>query len=468
MLKKLFSHTLIYGLAPQVVKVAQLIVLPIVTPYLTAKDYGVFGLITAVVGAVSVFSTLGLNIVLANSFTKSPGQYKWLWRQIYGFLNLWSIIYAIVIAIIIYIFIPEEAKNHTVEIILLNVIPLVLFAPSTNIGNMYYQLSEKPIQIAVRDVLVGTFALLINLYFIKYLKMGYMGWFWAGAIIQVVFQFSYFIPLNYKLKMKPIYNFKWRTIKKQLIICLPSIPHYYSGYFLSGFDRVIMKFMGVTTASIGKYNAAQIPSNLFMTGTNAANQAIGPFLLKTYKTNDKKTELRLNFSTIIFFLVATSVLCLFLKEVLPLIIKSKGLEDIYPIAIILVMSYNYRPMYTAANNKLFYTEKTKALLKVTTAAAVISVTLNLITIYFFGYQAAAFTLFICYMYMGYSGFFIKEFKESDGTNHYPVFWFVLTIFLTGLVYFAVELRLELKICIAIFIIVIGGLGLLKVNRKYMI
>lgn len=466
MLKKLFSHTLIYGLAPQMVKVAQLLALPIITPFLTAKDYGVFGLITAVVGAISVLSTLGLNIVLANSFTRSPHQYKWLWRQVYGFLIIWNYIYAFLVAGIVYFFIPQEAKVDTLMILLLNVIPLILFAPSTVIGNLYYQLKQKPFQIAFRSVVIGCITVILNIYFIKYLKMGYLGWFWANAIAQIIYQFSYFIPLNYGVGIKPIYNFKRKTLLKNLKVCLPTIPHYYSNYLLTSFDKIIMKFLGVPVEAIGKYNAAQVPGNLMSSATYAANQAVSPLLLQAYKANDRAVEKKLNFIVMITFLTFTSLLCLFLKELLPLLIKSKGLEDIYPIALIIIMAYNYRPMYVAANNRLFYMEKTKALLKVTTTAAVISILLNGIFIYLYGSMAAAITLFISFMYMGYSGFFIKEFKESEGTNHHPLYWLGITLLLTIFVYFAVEFSFVLKTCSAVAIFLMGLLGIYLIFKKY--
>ncbi|WP_312906081.1 lipopolysaccharide biosynthesis protein [Sphingobacterium multivorum] len=466
MLKKLFSHTLIYGLAPQMVKVAQLLALPIITPFLTPKDYGVFGLITAVVGAISVLSTLGLNIVLANSFTRSQHQYKWLWRQIYGFLILWNYIYAFLVAGVVYFFIPQEAKIDTLIILLLNVIPLILFAPSTVIGNLYYQLKQKPFQIAFRSVIIGCITVILNIYFIKYLKMGYLGWFWANAIAQIIYQFSYFIPLNYGIGIKPIYNFKRKTLVKNLKICLPTIPHYYSNYLLTSFDKIIMKFLGVSVEGIGRYNAAQVPGNLMSSATYAANQAVSPLLLQAYKANDRQLEKKLNYIVMIAFLTFTSILCLFLKELLPLVIKSNGLEDIYPIALIIIMAYNYRPMYVAANNRLFYMEKTKALLKVTSTAALISILLNVVLIYLFGSIAAAITLFISFMYMGYSGFFIKEFRESQGTNHHPLYWLCITLLLTVFVYFGVELNLIFKTCSALVILCMGLIAIYLIFKKY--
>lgn len=465
MLKKLFSHTAIYGLAPQVVKLANLFVLPIITPFLTEEDYGINAIILSVTGALSVFSTLGLNIVLANSFVKSVNQYKWLWRQIYGFLICWNIVFSILITGVIYLFIPKEALENKWEIILLNVAPLVLFSSSSMLGTLYYQLSQKPMQIAIRNIIIGIVAVGLNVYFIKYKGMGYMGWFWTGTISGILMQLSYWYHLNYKLGIKPIFNFKRSTIMKQIKTCLPTIPHYYSGYLLSAFDKVIMRFYALPTADIGRYSAAQTPSRLFESGTLAANQAIGPLLLQTYKNDDRQAERKLNFTVIILTLGMTSITCLFMKELLPILIKSEGMQDIYKMAIILVMGYNYRPMYVAANNRLFYVEKTKALLKVSTIASIISVVLNLLTLYFWDVEAAVFTFYLSLMYMGYSGFFIKEFKESKGTNHYPLFWLCVTFLLTIGVYFLVEFNILFKSAISLFLMVIGLIGVYK-NGKY--
>lgn len=464
MLKKLISHTAIYGLAPQIVKVAGVLVLPFITPYLNATDYGVYGVVIAIVGAISVFASLGLNIVLANSFTKSPNYYKWFWRQIYGFLIIWNCIYAITMGLIVYLFIPAEAAENRWIIVLLNVLPAFFFAPATNLGSLFFQLKQQPAQIAVRSATVGLLTVALNVIFIKYMKMGYMGWFWANAIAQFIYQTSYFYTLNYRHGIKPIYNFKRKTIKKQVLISLPSIPHYYSNYLLNSFDRVIMKFLKVDVAHIGAYNAAQMPGSLFASATFAANQAMSPLLLQSYKNQDKVSEIRLVFIVNVIFLVVTSVTCLFLKELLPLLIRSEGLLNIYPIAIIIIMAYNYRPMYVAANNKLFYVEKTKALLKVTSVASIVSVVTNLIVISVWGYEAAAFTMFGSFMYMGYSGFFIKEFKESEGADFKPLYWLLATLLLTAFVYIAVDWLFWLKILIALLIIVVGATGLFLIVK----
>ena len=72
MLKKLFSHTAIYGLAPQITKIASFFSLPLITAELTDLDYGIAGIMTAYTASISVLAALGLKVVLVNSFFKSP------------------------------------------------------------------------------------------------------------------------------------------------------------------------------------------------------------------------------------------------------------------------------------------------------------------------------------------------------------------------------------------------------------
>ena len=68
MLKKLFSHTLLYALGPQVPKLANIIVLPIITLYLTPLDYGVYGTILAYSGLLAGIKTFGFDFLLVNSY----------------------------------------------------------------------------------------------------------------------------------------------------------------------------------------------------------------------------------------------------------------------------------------------------------------------------------------------------------------------------------------------------------------
>ncbi len=465
MIRKLFSHTLIYGLAPQIPRVASIFVLPLITPFLTETDFGVFGIIMALIGAVSIFSTLGLNIVMGNMFVKNPGLYKMGWRQLYGFLILWNIPYALILAGIIYVFIPAEAQHHTWHIVLSNTLPVVLFGPTALIGITYYRFKEKPFQIASRSLIFGFLIVGLNWLFIAKYQLGYLGWFYSAGFVQLLLQMSYWWPVNKRHKISPIFNFKWRFIKQQLKISLPAVPHYYSSYLIDSSDRLLMKGLGVSIQKIGLYNAAGTVSQPFNMLGVAAGQAVGPMLLQAFKDKKELVARNLVFTLQIGFLFATFTAGLWMKEVFGFLIKNDSLQKAYPLAIILIMGANYRPMYFGANNRLFFYESTKVLVRISLIAGIANVVFNAIFIPVWGYEIAAYTTFICLMYIGSIGYYVKPFKDTNPANYYTFRWLVLTIILTIAAYFMVQWSWMYKVIITLVMMLIAILGVFKLNQQ---
>lgn len=464
MLKKLFSHTAIYGLAPQITKIASFFSLPLITAELTDLDYGVAGVLTAYTASISVLAALGLRVVLVNAFFKSPGQYKWAWRQIYGFLSIWNIFYAIILSVLLYLVIPQEARENQWTILLLKVGPLIFFGQTSTICSTYYQLEQKPLQIAVRSTIFGFLSIGLNVLFIAYYKMGYMGWFWSTFIVGILTNLSYFYPLNYILNLKPIFNFKRRLIRNSLKVSLPMIPHYYSGYLLNTSDKMVMDLMQVGTGNIGKYNVSYTVGNVMNSVGTASGLAVGPLLNKYYKEGREEPAKNLIFILQVSFFLATFGLCLWMKELFAFLIRNKDLAQMYSLGIIIVMAYNYRPLYLGFSTKTMYNERTNIMWKVTLGAGLINVILNVSLIPFFGFKIAAVTTFFAYMVMGYAGYYLKVFKEINNSHYHPMLWMILTIILTLIVYYAVEFSLVVKIGISIIVSVIGLFYILKINK----
>ena len=466
MLKKIFSDSFIYGLAPHISKIASFFVLPIITKDLTDFDYGVAGIISAFTGAFTVLSSLGLRVVLANAYFKSPSQYKWIWRQIYGFLSLWMVPYAIIISIVIYFAVPQGARSNTMEIILLNVVPIVFFGQTATICATYYQLKQQSLQIGVRTAIFGIIAVFLNLYTISYLKMGYMGWFWTTFLVAILSNISYWFPLNKSLGLKPIFNFKWRSITKSLKVSLPTIPHHYSSYLLDSSDRMVMTFLNTGAGDIGKYNLAYSFGNYYQSFATGVNKAIGPVLLGYYKKKELTKAKNLIFLVQSVFFALSFLICIWLKEAFHFLIKNDTLNKMYPLAIIIIMGYNSRPMYVGSNQQFFYYERTDILWKVSFVAGLSNVVLNVIMIPIFGYEAAAFTTFISLLYLGYASYFFKAFKAVSQTRYYPIAWILISIAITALAYIVVEFPMQFKIYISIALF--GFCFLLFFKYKYII
>ncbi|QCK15919.1 MATE family efflux transporter [Mangrovivirga cuniculi] len=322
-----------------------------------------------------------------------------------------------------------------------------------------------PLQIAIRTIILGVLSVGLNILFIVHYKLGYMGWFWSSFIVGVLRNLSYFFPLNYILKLTPIFNFKWRYIRSALKISLPMVPHYYSSYLLESSDKLIMDVMKVPTANIGRYNIAYTVGKFTNSLGTASGLAVGPLLNGYYKKNDDKSAAGLIFILQISFLIITFILSIWMKELFGLLIKNVELASMYYLGVIIVMAYNYRPMYFGANAKLMYIEKTNLLWRVTFGAGIINLLLNICFIPIFGFEVAAYTTFVSYMVMGYSGYYFKVFSDNSDAKFYPMFWLLLTIILTVFAKITVEFEQQYKIFISFITLGIGTLFIYKINNK---
>ena len=197
----------------------------------------------------------------------------------------------------------------------------------------------------------------------------------------------------------------------------------------------------------------------------ASGFAIGPLLNVAYKKNDDLEARNLVFVLQIAFFAITFIVSVWLKEIFVFLIKNETLQNAYPLGIIIVMAYNYRPMYMGANTKLIYLEKTKLLLKVTFVAGLINVLLNCIFIPLYGYQVAAYTTFAALMYMGYVGYFFKVFKEISEVEYFPWTWLLATICLTIAAYILAEVPVGFKIIISLVAATVAWGFIHKFNKE---
>ena len=468
MLRKLLSHAAIYGLAAQVPRLAGILALPVITPYLTTTDYGVAGVITAYVVALNTVHSLGLSTVMVNSFANNPKRYKWVWRQLHGFLMGWGVLYGFIIGTVLWWGMPPEARENRWELLALNVLPPVLFGITEFQAMILFQISQRPLPVAVRSFVVGITTVGLNIYTIAFLKLGYMGWFYANAAGALVGFVLYGYPLYFKEKMWPILNFKWYRIRKSLYVSLPVIPHHFSFFLLDTSDKLVLDLLKVPVPRIGLYNIASSFGLYFMAASNAVVQAASPFYLQYFSKSKEDLQAArearsMTFAIQVLFFVATFILCLWLKELFVLLIRNEELQKAYPLAIIILMGYNYRPMYFGVINLLTYREKTRAFWKISLVAGIGNVVLNLMLVPYFGIEAAAITTFIALMYMGYSGYTLREYKQVAEVNYYPWFWLSVNVLLLFAVYALADATLLWKLTLTVALLFIGVAGYFR-NR----
>jgi O-antigen/teichoic acid export membrane protein len=452
MFKKFIVNSLLYGLAPQLPRLAGLFVLPLTTPFLQERDFGIFGLVTAYVGALSALQSLGFNVVVVNSFFQYPQQYKWRWRQMHGFLSLWSIVYAIILSIILFIFIPEVTLSEKLLIIFFNCFPEAFYKTTELFFYKYYQLRQEALTLSIRTIIVGFISIFFNWYAIAVLKMGFIGWMLSVFIGSSSNFLLSIYPFYFKNKFWPIFNFKVKTIKRVLNVSMPTIPHNYASYLLNGSDRVIMDNLHVPVNQIGLYNVAANFGNYFSSFVDAICVALSPMYPKLLRKNTDESQNQARYIT--FFLesltlIGSFFICLWMKEVYLLLIKNKAIQTSYYLGIVMIMGYNYKAFYVSALQPLIFQGKTRVLWRISLIGGLISIFLNFALIPFFGIEMANISKFIAFMYLAFAGFYLKhnEFKY----NYYPLRWLLTIISLTVIVYLLKDVDIYYKLYISLFI-----------------
>jgi O-antigen/teichoic acid export membrane protein len=468
MLKKLFSHSILYALGPQVPRLANIILLPIITKYLTSLDYGVYGTIMAYNGLLMGVKSLGFDVLLVNAFFKKENRWQLYWKRYSGILYIWQHLYIFIYILILYLIIPKEASNNKLLLILLIIVPNYLFSIVNTLGGRYFQIAQKPQRIFITTALSGTITIVTNYYCIVTLQLGYLGWYISAAAGTFVMFCSYVWPIWVQLKIRPIFNLKKAFVKKALKIALPTIPHQYSTYLLNSSDRLVMDQLNVSINNIGNYNMAYIIGNYFKIFGDAVIMAVAPYYTQLHSRENIQSDYQIRtlvyFLQVIFLMLAF-IISLWAKEIFHFLISNDELEKVYYIAIIIIMGYTYRPMYSGAMSKIFYLEKTNKLWLVSFIGGAINIILNFIFIPIYGFEVAAITTFISLMYLGFAGYFLKEYRTSARVKFYPLLWLIVITISTITVYIIKDIDIMYKLMVTLFICLLFILYFFKNKKK---
>lgn len=451
LLFQLLKDWLVYGLANQLPKVLGILVLPIITRDLNETDFGIYGIVLAYASALEALTTLGLRVVIQNTFYRFGNRFRPFWNHIYGFLSLWIVPYLLIHFIVVWSALGDDVGNRSL-IAMLSAGSSLFFSPVAMIGSTFYQLSERPSVIASIGASAGILGVLLNLLFISHLKLGYLGWFWSSFITSILINAVYFLLVNRDVNVFPKIPFRLKFLSRSLKVALPTLPHFYSMFLLNSSDRVIMNLYKVPTEDIGKYNVAYTVGNVFQSLAMSAGFAITPLMMRCYHDGDERGARRLVFFLQGIFLSTSFAVCLWMKEVFHILIKNDSLSQMYYLGIIIVMSFNYRPIYFGAVNRLIFLERTSVLWQLSFIPGLVNVILNLAFLPYFGYEFAAVSTFVTFTLMGLLGYLRPNLHAIP---YYSLAWALLNIALVCIAYLCRDMNPLVKFILSLTLLAIA-------------
>jgi O-antigen/teichoic acid export membrane protein len=438
MLKKIVSHTFFYSFANQSPALINLFLLPFLTPFLSASDYAIYGLILSYAGLVGAFSSLGYIVLFQQSYFELGVEFKSKWSRLLGFQWLYKFIYAALVAALLYISLRNKIQTDRLILVLaLVIVPLLFFDLTKSIATRLLQFRHEHQRVYSVTIGVGILSAFISFAGVRYFNLGYMAWLYSQAISSALLAayFGYFLYV--KENIRPSFHFNKNEIVSDLKIATPLIPKEYATYLLSSSDRVLLDRFGVAQNKIGQYSIAYSFASYFENIQAQANQVLTPIVFDLYKTGTElaiQTVGKLVRAWFYISLLIAAVLGLWIPDIFRLLYRKAELSAAYPMAIILIFGFCYRPIYVAIVDKAIFEKRTMEVLKITVVAALSNVVLNLIFIGYYETWAATFNTVIAYFIMGLAGYFLIK-NSGEFRRIIRPFELIATIVIIGVAVF---------------------------------
>ncbi len=464
MIKKIGVNALSFAIGPLIPSVLSIAMLPIFTQHLTSVDYGISGIIMAYDSLLQGISFLGFEVLLMNSFFKNVKHWKLYWKRYIGILLIWQNVFVVIQFIILKLVMPTEAEENENLIIFLLIGPRYFFSQFNTIAMRYFQNAQLPKMILLATLTAGLAVIGCNYITIVIFKMGYLGWFISSALSVVIIFAFYFRTIFFTLKLFPVFHIKKTFLRKSLAISLPTIPSNYSAFLLNTSDRVLMERLNVPVEEIGKYNIAYLLGGYFDFFASAVTTATAPIYQKMYAKGTEEAEKVVKFMIEFLqksYLTLGFLISLWCREVFMLLIKNDELKSGYGLGIIIIMSYTFKPMYSASVSKLFFIEATNKLWRISFLGGVINVILNIIFIPKYGIVAAAITTYFSLLYIGFAGFYLKDFRENNSLAYRPFRWLLIILTVSIAAYLVKDIDIYIKLVLTLLI----GSGFVFYLRK---
>jgi O-antigen/teichoic acid export membrane protein len=437
MIKKFISSSQFYLYSAYLPTLISLFTLPVITPYLTLRDYGIYGLLFSIYSFVSLIFNLGFTVEYQNSYFNERETYQAKWSKIIGFQVVWNLIAlvpftGILLAFVINDLTPSEAAI-TISSLL---IPYLILDPVKVIGSRHLQYNDKHKTLFLITSIATCVQYGLVLVLIISLNLGFIAWFIGNLANSLITSSIYFIYLR-KNRISIQLNFSFQQFKHRIKTQTSIILHNLSGYILETSDRILLSLFKVPIEQIGAYNIAYNYTNYGQTVNNSLNTVFSPMYFKSITKNESgpdEKQVSDLFKFWINLVVFMSVnMIIWADYLFAFLYRNQSLSSTYIYAFPMIVALVYRPFYVMVVDNLIIQQKTKYIVFISLSGAMLNVVLNIIFIPYFGILATVYSTAVAYIFLGFSGLFIKRIRKQLTHLYFKNYFLVMLIIVLSLV-----------------------------------
>ena len=250
-LKKLFKHIVIYGSGVVMGKAVGFLLIPLYTRFLTPKDYGILELLNLTVYFIAIVVTMGIGAAIFRYYYtyNEVAQKKKVISTAFLLVALVNVIFTAILVVysksVSSAILGYPSFSYFVILILI----ANFFDTQNGIILSYIQVQKKSILYTIISVSRLIIALILNIVFIVYLKMGVSGVLWS-SIISAALSFLYLFIL-YTRKIG--FSFSKAIAIEMTKYSIPLVPTTIFMLLLHFGNRYILK-MYLSLEAVGVYS----------------------------------------------------------------------------------------------------------------------------------------------------------------------------------------------------------------------
>ena len=387
-------------------KIVNLLVLPIITAYLSPKDFGVIAvymLVISVLGMLYNPGIISVTLRLYYDYDDDDIRNKKLVGSSFVFLITMPLLFVFFCCVFqdsLFIFFFKDFTfwPYGFLAVLASITPQVVRLWST-----LWVAKHKTNRVAITSFFRILLAISISLFLIVFLEMGAMGRI-LGLFIgnMVVFSIAFYDVFKYTK-----FRFSFDTLKHTLILGFPLVFSVFSYVIMESSDKYMLESM-VGLHDLGIYDIAYTYSAIPLFLIVGFSQVWQPVFYENMKKGTKKVLQKLSNYYVIIFLLISSFVIVFSNEVFNIFVNEKYIDAITIVPWIVVGIF-FLGLSNFIASIYSYQKKFKEIGLIATIVAVLNIVLNYFFIKNLGLKGAAIASALTYfLYFGILVFRIKN------------------------------------------------------------
>ena len=409
--KKIVSGTVYYGIIPKLTIFINVLILPIITPYLTTDDYGIQGIMYSYTSLFLAIAPLGLHVHLVNSFYEFGEKYNLVWGRILYLLLALGLFFGILNMLVLIFALPGLPLFKLVLLSFVGSIQ-IFFMSNSILAQHLFPIIERPKPLVLTNLCASLLGIGVSFVLIYYAKLGYWGLVSSVAVSTIVSFFAFVKYIWFDYDIWPILEYKSRRLKQLFRISLPLVPHALGFALLISSARIVMSIYHVPYDEIGLFSHGCIMGDYAVIATSALSTALVASIQKYYRSQDYKKFRQLYYLCQWVAILSSILICLWMSEIYELLIHNESLSKSSYIASLVCFANIVMPLYSFMSTTTFIEKNTIQILWLVFIPGFFNLISCLLFIPLWGYKVAVYSTICAYWSQVAIPLFVNYYKKS--------------------------------------------------------